>query len=394
MRVFIVCVVAALAACASAAIASAHPRPRTLTVSLGKHRKHEGSLVSYKNHLRSVQTLRDESDITLQDVQDMYYYGPMTIGTPAKTIQVLFDTGSSDLWVPSRQMCRNHNQYCKQHSTYNHKKSSSYHRNGKPFSIQYGSGKVSGIVSQENIAVGGLQVTSQLFGEATSVDQQTAQSQFDGILGLAYSDLSEIQTDPPFVNMVNQGVVDDPVFAFYLNKAESEESSEESETAELVLGGVDPDHYTGDFTFTPVTKQAYWQIQIDGIQLGKKKILSSYAAIPDSGTSLLYGPSKAMNQINKALGGTYDEGIYVVDCSQVSSFPDVSYIINGQKFTLTSSDYILQVNSQGDSNDVVCISSFVGSDQMPFIILGDVFMRKYYTQFDMGNNQVGFATAQ
>lgn len=66
--------------------------------------------------------------------------------------------------------------------------------------------------------VGDLRVVGQLFGEATAIDKDTASSSFDGILGLAYSSLSELGTDPPFVNMIKQGLVQQPVFAFYLNK--------------------------------------------------------------------------------------------------------------------------------------------------------------------------------
>lgn len=61
-------------------------------------------------------------------------------------------------------------------------------------------------------------MTGQKFGEATYVDSDTANSDFDGILGLAYTDLSSMNVDPPFVTMIKQGVVDEPIFAFYLNK--------------------------------------------------------------------------------------------------------------------------------------------------------------------------------
>ena len=46
---------------------------------------------------------------------------------------------------------------------------------------------------------------------------------------------------PPFQNMVKQGLVKDPVFSFWLNRNDPEGR----QGGELVLGGVDPAHYTG-----------------------------------------------------------------------------------------------------------------------------------------------------
>lgn len=46
--------------------------------------------------------------------------------------------------------------------------------------------------------------------------------------------------------------------------------------------------------------------------LDSVKVSGSYNAIPDSGTSLLYGPTVYMTVVNNALGGTESDGLYYV----------------------------------------------------------------------------------
>ncbi|KAG8246777.1 hypothetical protein J6590_077118 [Homalodisca vitripennis] len=73
------------------------------------NRIHRNSIENYTGHVRSI---KGTADIALRDVQDLYYYGTMDVGTPPQTIRVLFDTGSSDLWVPSNKICSNDTNYC------------------------------------------------------------------------------------------------------------------------------------------------------------------------------------------------------------------------------------------------------------------------------------------
>lgn len=55
--------------------------------------------------------------------------------------------------------------------------------------------------------------------------------------------------------MVEQGLVKEPVFSFWLNRKVGEE-----EGGELVFGGVDPKHFKGKHTYVPVTRKGYWQV--------------------------------------------------------------------------------------------------------------------------------------
>jgi cathepsin D len=298
---------------------------------------------------------------------------------------VIFDTGSSNLWIPSK-CCAWTNIACKLHSKYDSSQSSSYVADGRNFSIQYGSGSLTGIVSQDTVTFGGIPIKNQAFAEAIKEPGMAfVMAKFDGILGMAFDTISVDKIPSPFTNLIAQGSISDQRFAFYLGK-------QSGDVGELTLGGVDTSKYSGDFTYAPVTRQAYWQFKVDSI--------STYCqggcqAIADSGTSLIVGPTAAISDLQKKVGATVlPNGEATVDCSTISSLPSVDVSISGKVFTLTGTDYVMQVAAGGQTE---CLLGFMGMDfpapMGPLWILGDVFMRKFYTVFDVANKQVGFATA-
>lgn len=74
---------------------------------------------------------------------------------------------------------------------------------------------------------------------------------------------------------------------------------------ELVLGGVDPAHFIGEHTWTPVTRKGYWQLSMEGVQVGKESLCpKGCQGIADTGTSLIVGPSVETAAINKAIGAS------------------------------------------------------------------------------------------
>jgi cathepsin D len=322
------------------------------------------------------------SEVPLTNNLDLEYYGAIQIGTPKQDFVTVFDTGSSDLWIPSSSCTSN---ACKNKNQYDSSASSTYVKNGKSFEISYGDGSsVSGHLSEDTVTLGGLAVTSQTFAEATKEPgSDFTDEEFDGILGMGYKEISSDNVNPVFNNMYEQGLVDSDVFSFYLDR------TEKGSGGELILGGVDDSYYTGDFTYADVTTKGYWQFKMTSLKVSGDETTfcdGGCQAIADTGTSLIVGPTSEVNKINKAIGA--DTESLEISC-KTSDLPTITITISGTEFTLEPSDYVVD---QGSS----CISGFEPDDLSGSgisWILGDVFLGAYYTKFDFGNNRVGFATA-
>ncbi|KAH7887707.1 aspartic peptidase domain-containing protein [Phlebopus sp. FC_14] len=322
-------------------------------------------------------------NVPLSNFMNAQYYTEISLGIPSQTFKVILDTGSSNLWVPSSKCT---SIACFLHAKYDSSSSSSYKANGSEFSIQYGSGSMEGFVSRETLTIGDLTLHNQDFAEATKEPGLAfAFGKFDGILGLAYNTISVNAIVPPFYNMIDQGLLDDPVFSFRLG-------SSEEDGGEAVFGGIDKSAYTGKIEYVPVRRKAYWEVELEKVSFGDEELeLESTGAAIDTGTSLIALPTDIAEMLNTQIGAHRSwNGQYQLDCSKVPSLPDLSFYFNGKAYPLKGSDYVLNV--QG-----TCISSFTGLDiNLPggaLWIIGDVFLRRYFTVYDLGRDAVGFASS-
>merc|ERR1712107_700260 len=255
------------------------------------------------------------------------------------------------------------------------------------YNVQYGSGPVEGVFGADAVKIGDIEVKNQLFAMVTKVtfgplNLAFAAGKFDGLLGLGFKSISQYNIPTPFEAMIDQKLIDEPVFAFYLQ-------SDPAAKGELVFGGIDKSHFTGDLKKVPLISETYWEVSMDKMTFGGDTVASSQKAIIDSGTSLLAGPTDAVKALADKVGAKSVLGKeYTIDCSKVASLPKLSVTLGGQSFELEGKDYTISAGSQ-------CLFAFMGIDvrapRGPLWIMGDVFMKKYYCIFDYGNKQMQIA---
>ncbi len=335
----------------------------------------------------------------LFDVLNGYYFTTITLGTPPQTFRVILDTGSANLWVPGKTC---NSTACKIHNKYDKDQSSTYRENGTNFSIEYGSGSLQGITDQDVLTLAGLTIPNQVFVESVvEPGISFILTLFDGILGLAYDGASKNGIVPPLYNAFNQGLIPEKKFAFALGDVNTQGLCS---IGSFTFGGYDPSKFTGDLVEIPIDKLSspyfqakyfYWQIGLEGLSVpGNIYDFSAkpLAAIVDTGTSALILPVDVAIPLMEGLGfvaynvsGTLSS-IYSISLYKLSSLPDITLKLGGKLFTIKPESYTLC--EQGE-----CISLITPAPtKIKFAILGDVFLRGYYSIYDVEKNTVSFGT--
>ncbi|NXX39185.1 PEPA protein, partial [Tricholaema leucomelas] len=315
----------------------------------------------------------------LQNYMDVSYYGTISIGTPGQDFTVIFDTGSSNLWVPSvycsSQACSNHNRF-------NPAASSTFVGTNDSVSIAYGTGSMTGVLGYDTVAVAGIEVTNQIFGlTETEPGDFFYYSPFDGILGLAFPSIASSGATPVFDNMMAENLVPRDLFSVYL-------SNNGASGSFVLFGAIDYSYTANGISWIPLSAETYWQITMDRyVYVGGQPVacLQGCQAIVDTGTSLLVVPNSILGTILASLGANSNGQ---VSCGAVNTLPSIVYYINNQAFSVPPSAYVIE-------SDGYCTLGFQGMDVPTeageLWILGDVFIRQYYTIFDRANNRVGLS---
>eukprot|EP00931_Biecheleriopsis_adriatica_P100897 TRINITY_DN76133_c0_g1_i1.p1 TRINITY_DN76133_c0_g1~~TRINITY_DN76133_c0_g1_i1.p1 ORF type:complete len:461 (+),score=96.22 TRINITY_DN76133_c0_g1_i1:95-1477(+) len=333
-----------------------------------------------------------ELSTPLQDMSSEYT-GLIGVGTNDDgqaqfQARVVFDTGSTNLWVAS-VLCKE--SPCKpedQERFYSPAKSSTSEEyagpnGGNDIDILFGTGELKGPLNVDTYRVGPMVVDRQPFAMIREMTGDVFSTfEFEGILGLAFPSLSFGGITPFFESVIQKKLLKNNEFSFYFNVDSSQPSA-------LLWGGVDKNLYEGDIVMLPVKTPHYWALELLDFRIGKHSLMAKQEKkktnylIVDSGTTYFTAPTNMYDKIQSTLKEAR--------CNSVDNYEPLTYVIRSgedetYELNVTQETYMLR-----DSADY-CSPAFmkldVDNQYGPAMLLGEVFMRHFFTVFSRGSGDV------
>ncbi|KAK3818110.1 MAG: aspartic peptidase domain-containing protein [Linnemannia gamsii] len=376
----------------------------------------------------------------------------ISLGTPGQYFNIQITTGTSNLWVPSSKCS---SPTCRFHPQFDSFASGTFHPNGTLFNLpslnpyshhyhghscvhQHGEGggeggrgrdSLSGTVGRDVLSIGGgiIEILDQSFGQVVKeqggLRSALGNNQFDGVLGLGY-DPSPATGRPFLLNLVDQDLLQSAVFGVYLSRNDNNmEDGDEGEEeggggSQLTLGGLDPSHRLVDIQWHEVTRQpqGQWAIELTAFALRREAFEIDGNAVIDSGFPYIALTRYQAEMINIQIGAKETwkgSGVYELPCKDVETLFDFIILFGLEEYQLEGHEYVLRARTRrggggggggggGRVNrkrkeEEVCQSAIVGMDFSKesgvIAVFGQVFLRKYYSAYDLDNHQIGFALA-
>ncbi|KAI1355623.1 aspartic-type endopeptidase [Xylaria sp. FL0043] len=371
-------------------------QPQHKVVSLSTQRR------AVSNPLQRDRLRRRASSVEASlDNEETLYFVNATIGTPAQSLRLHLDTGSSDLWVntPSSSLCAQRSAPCDFAGSYTANDSSTYEYIGDWFNISYvdGSG-ASGDYVSDTVTIGSTKLDRLQFG----IGYVSSSSQ--GILGIGYPS-NEVQVgragkdayDNLPAALVSAGQISRNAYSLWLNDLDAS-------TGSILFGGVDTQQYTGNLETLPIQANAgaysEFLITLTALQLAGSTVAENQAlaVLLDSGSSLTYLPDEIVEVIYNQVGAQYDQsaGAAYVPCSLAGNGSALDFTFSSPTISVDMGELVLDlVTASGrrptfTDGQEACLFGVAPAGQGTNV-LGDTFLRSAYVVYDIDNNQISLA---
>lgn len=347
--------------------------------------------------LVQAETDTESANSPLRNIQNTQYHASITVGTgdSPQTFTVIPDSGSANTWVYGQGCAANNGQSgcstgaCNNHIKFNAASSPTYHKETGSFKITYGSGSVTGDLFTDSVSLSNSHAATgfKMIAATCVISHEAAvfdESRFDGVMGLGYAQLGIQGTTPLLKTLKDQNKIAEPIFTFFLTKHNNEGS-------QLGIGAVDSNLHAEPIKwFKTMPESSHYSICLKKVVVNGETIKcpnECCPAVPDSGTTLLSGPTSMMQPVlNKV--GTISR-----TCAGTKDLHDVEIWLEDTMFKLTPEDYVFKAeHNQNDCESGLMAMDFP-ADMGNMWVLGDVFLHKYFSVFDPANKKVGLALA-
>ena len=351
--------------------------------------------------MRYVEELLVQQSACPDSLQETLYFVNATLGTPAQSLRLHVDTGSSDLWVntPTSSLCKGRDDSCSFAGTYKANSSSTYEYIASDFNISYADGSgASGDYVSDTFSIGGTTLDRLQFGIGYS---STAD---EGILGIGYQ-INEVQVGRAGksvynnlpAQMVADGLIQSNAYSLWLNDLDAS-------TGSILFGGVDTDQYHGSLETLPIQKEegvfAEFLITLTEVMFGSTVIAENQAVavLLDSGSSLTYLPNAMAEAIFELVDAQYDssEGAAYVPCSLANNNTSLNFTFSTPTISVAMNELVIDVSSSNGrqltfpDGTPACLFGIAPAESGTSV-LGDTFIRSAYLVYDLANNEISIA---
>mmetsp|Transcript_17124 Transcript_17124/g.43550 ORF Transcript_17124/g.43550 Transcript_17124/m.43550 type:complete len:414 (+) Transcript_17124:130-1371(+) len=327
-------------------------------------------------------------------------YGVVRVGNPPQEFTVAFDTASGNLVLPASECesmaCQQHRMYQEMASVTSKTVKRLDSAPGgsddgvEKIKVSFGTGSVTARIVEDVVCLGAKSAICDradvLMAEHMD-DYPFSIVPYDGVLGLG---LTESSTAPAFniLGRLSEKMKNDR-FAIWLATDVDKAAGDNSE---LSLGDWKNERTASEFMWTSLSRETgFWEVQLEDVWVGSDATELTLPtctaghcyAVLDSGTTLIAGPPGEIQAIKGALGVRED-------CSNLGELQNLAFKINGYVMSLEPQDYVLQ-DSTGCHAQLMELR--MPKPKGPAFLLGQIFLRKFYTVFDRDSLKIGMAVA-
>lgn len=366
----------------------------------------------------------DFNNETLQEPV-ILYYGKLGFGIPEQRLNFVFDTASSETWIP---------EYSNIPSSPNYKRgydSDKSKTNNKGFekkeSFNFRNYKFHSVICDDILTLKGLKPNDGPSGSRVLAyfrtlfasvymadDKHYLDYKRDGFIGLSPLPISPNGGIPNILvsmqkeqerrlgklkshfddlrdnqrrDINDNDYVTRQLFAIWFNPNLGIQSG-----GEISLGDVNPMKYVGSPVEHKNRDSVSWKLKLNRVEIGSKLFSCSrgcYAKL-DTGTNSIFGPQLDIESFHLAIGANYDEPsrMYLIPCSHIDSLPPLMFQFDNTKYEMPPSFYTTEINFRGTQ---VCFSNLKPWNEYDWS-LGTSFLNAYYTIFDNDRRSISFAT--